>query len=143
MRIRQSRRYKRADEIRATWSVNKKNVAGILVILFSSSDELFKLMVSLVERVAANQKKWEGSKAFWSCSQEWPAHSQCMKKVKPEHGLGVNAEQKPVPVKIINAVAPVPTMYTWAGLQQNFMVIYIKQFLVVLQFVLLTLFSPG
>ncbi|XP_045026925.1 histone-lysine N-methyltransferase EZH2 isoform X2 [Daphnia magna] len=101
MRIRQSRRYKRADEIRAAWADNRKNVN---------------------ERVAANQKKWEVSKAFWSCSQEWPAHSQCMKKVKPDHGLGVNTDQKQVPVKIINAVAPVPTMYSWAGLQQNFMV---------------------
>ncbi|XP_046464482.1 histone-lysine N-methyltransferase EZH2-like isoform X2 [Daphnia pulex] len=101
MRIRQSRRYKRADEIRAVWSENRKNVN---------------------ERVAANQKKWEVSKAFWACSQDWPAHSQCMKKVKPDHCLGVNTDQKAVPVKIINAVAPVPTMYSWAGLQQNFMV---------------------
>lgn len=64
------------------------------------------------------------SRAFWNCSQEWPAHSQCMKKVKPEHGGGINTgEQKPVPVKTINGVAPVPTMYSWAGLQQNFMVL--------------------
>ena len=69
-----------------------------------------------------NQKKWENSKASWSCNQDWPSHVPCMKKAKPEHGAGVQVEQKPIPVKILNAVVPVPTMYSWATLQQNFMV---------------------
>jgi histone-lysine N-methyltransferase EZH2 len=58
---------------------------------------------------------------------DWPGHQQCIKKVTLEHGAGVNHQafykHKPIPIKIINAVAPVPTMYSWAGLQQNFMVI--------------------
>lgn len=52
-----------------------------------------------------------------------PRHVVMMKKIKPDVCAGVTCDQKSVPVRIINAVVPVPTMYTWAGLQQNFMVL--------------------
>ena len=70
-----------------------------------------------------NQNKWETSKAWWMTSQEQPCHSSCVKKVKPDHGAGTQSDQKPVPLRILNAVVPMPCMYTWAALQQNFMVI--------------------
>ena len=87
-----------------------------------------------------NQKKWAASKAYWVCNQDWPAHNQCMKKVKPEHGSGVSVEQRPVPVKIIKAVTVVPTMYSWVGLQQNFMV-NIPHFSLIDDFFLVLFFS--
>ena len=120
MRIDQSCRYKRADEIRSTWNSNNKNITGIYVAIIVSLWYFTNLFCD-TESVTASQKKWEVSKAIWSCKQEYPAHIQ-VKNVKPEHGLGVDTDQKPVPVKIINAVEPIPTMYTWAGLQQNFTV---------------------
>lgn len=46
MRIRQSRRYKRADEIRATWSDNRKNVSG-MPLLFNSKLEKSIHLVSI------------------------------------------------------------------------------------------------
>ena len=93
------------------------------VVRWRVSHQLLSFVSRLFsERVAENQKQWEVSKAYWVCNQDWPVHNQCMKKVKPEHGYGAAVEQRPVPVRIINAVTVVPTMYSWVGLQQNFMV---------------------
>lgn len=101
----------------------------VSVLLIPDRGDLFVSVLtnwpffSFTDTMIENQKKWEVSKAYWFCSQDWPAHGQCMKKAKPEHGAGTQVEQKPVSIKVINAVVPVPTMYSWAGLQQNFMVI--------------------
>ena len=128
MRIKQSRRFKKADEIRTAWCDNSKRVIGMYS--YSSQNIFFsvssKYLSSLSDMADVNQKKWDSSKSHWNCGTDWPGHQQCVRKVNLEHGAGVNHQafykHKPIPVKIINAVAPVPTMYSWAGLQQNFMV---------------------
>lgn len=56
---------------------------------------------------------------MWLAMQDTPAHVSCMKKAEATSSDG---EVQSCPVKIINAVTPIPTMYTWAPIQQNFMV---------------------
>ncbi|XP_033224631.1 histone-lysine N-methyltransferase E(z)-like isoform X3 [Belonocnema kinseyi] len=56
---------------------------------------------------------------MWFAMQEIPAHVSCMKKAETTSSDG---EVQACPVKIVNAVTPIPTMYTWATIQQNFMV---------------------
>ena len=56
---------------------------------------------------------------MWFAMQEIPTHISCMKKAEITNTEG---EVQTCLVKIINAVTPIPTMYTWAPIQQNFMV---------------------
>lgn len=97
MRLRQVKRYKRADEVKVAWNYNRKQMTDILV---------------------AEQKRWTDGKAVW-VMQDSPLHAACMKKAEV---VSSDGEVQNSPVKIINAVTPIPTMYTWAPIQQNFMV---------------------
>ncbi|XP_069697731.1 histone-lysine N-methyltransferase E(z) isoform X2 [Periplaneta americana] len=95
MRLRQVKRYKRADEVKVAWNLNRKQMT------------------------VAEQKRWTDGKAVWISLQDTPLHAACMKKAEVVCSDG---EVQNSPVKIINAVTPIPTMYTWAPIQQNFMV---------------------
>ncbi|XP_012285024.1 histone-lysine N-methyltransferase E(z) isoform X2 [Orussus abietinus] len=98
MRLRQMKRYKRADEVKIAWNQNRKNMTELLV---------------------EEQKRWVDGKAMWLAMQDIPAHVSCMKKAEVSSSDG---DIQTCPVKMINAVTPIPTMYTWAPIQQNFMV---------------------
>ncbi|XP_046142452.1 histone-lysine N-methyltransferase E(z) isoform X3 [Osmia bicornis bicornis] len=98
MRLRQMKRYKRADEVKIAWNQNRKVMSELLTI---------------------EQKRWADGKAMWLAMQDIPAHVSCMKKAEVASSDG---DVQSCPVKIINAVTPIPTMYTWAPIQQNFMV---------------------
>lgn len=56
---------------------------------------------------------------MWLAMQDSPAHVSCMKKAEITSSDG---EVQSCPVKLIQAASPIPTMYTWAPIQQNFMV---------------------
>ncbi|XP_071631924.1 histone-lysine N-methyltransferase E(z) isoform X2 [Temnothorax longispinosus] len=98
MRLRQMKRYKRADEVKIAWNQNRKVMTELLM---------------------AEQKRWTDGKAMWLAIQDIPPHLSCMKKAEITSPDG---DVQSCPVKIINAVTPIPTMYTWAPIQQNFMV---------------------
>ncbi|XP_029175281.1 histone-lysine N-methyltransferase E(z) isoform X2 [Nylanderia fulva] len=98
MRLRQMKRYKRADEVKIAWNQNRKVMTELLI---------------------AEQKRWTDGKAMWLAMQDIPSHLSCMKKAEITSPDG---DVQSCPVKTINAVTPIPTMYTWAPIQQNFMV---------------------
>ncbi|XP_017774091.1 PREDICTED: histone-lysine N-methyltransferase E(z) isoform X2 [Nicrophorus vespilloides] len=98
MRLRQIKRYKRADEVKIQWNLNQNRVCQVLI---------------------TEQKRWTESKSFWVNTPEFPSHVTCMKKAEV---IGNEGDIQVIPIKIINSVTPIPTMYTWAPIQQNFMV---------------------
>lgn len=55
----------------------------------------------------------------WVCGVEAPAHGAVLRKTNVVSSCGDNLV---VPIRTMVAVNPLPTMYTWAPLQQNFMV---------------------
>ena len=61
MRLRQIKRYKRADEVKVSWNQNRSNMTDILI---------------------TEQKRWTDSKAIWVNTPEHPAHVTCMKKAE-------------------------------------------------------------
>jgi len=71
-----------------------------------------------IDLLVAEQKRWADGKAMWIAMQDIPPHLSCMKKAE----ITSDGDVQSCPVKIINAVTPIPTMYTWAPIQQNFMV---------------------
>lgn len=98
LRLRQQKRYKRADEVKLAWNRNRDQMTEVLI---------------------GEQKRWADGKAYWAQTPDLPAHSTCMKKAEV---IGNEGDIQVVAIKIINAVTPIPTMYNWAPIQQNFMV---------------------
>lgn len=75
----------------------------------------------LSDQVTAENKLWTDSavNVVWDPKEGEPAHMQCMKQSKCQSSDGTSQS---VPIRIINAVTPIPTMYSWVPTQQNFMV---------------------
>ncbi|XP_071515378.1 histone-lysine N-methyltransferase E(z) isoform X3 [Panulirus ornatus] len=104
-RLRSLKRFKRADEIKAAWNDNRSKL---------NEDPAF--ITDLLEQ---EDQTVIGMGPVWVCSVEAPPHQAVMRRT---HVTSSCSEPLSVPIKTINAVNPIPTMYTWAPLQQNFMV---------------------
>lgn len=73
------------------------------------------------EKKAEELKRLQSKKAIWECRPHVETVSRS-KRSEVSKVDGVGDDIMSVPIKIINAVAPVPTMYIWAPIQANFMV---------------------
>ncbi|XP_046968559.1 histone-lysine N-methyltransferase E(z) isoform X1 [Vanessa cardui] len=104
MRLRQVKRFKRADEVKVAWARN------------------LRLMSEAIES-RENEFSERGRRPFWPPPAPSSSHETLMKRAEITHtdGTGVVTTQQ-VPIRIINSVNPIPTMYTWAPTQKNFMV---------------------
>lgn len=61
MRLRQLKRYKRADDVKVAWNQNRNKMTEILI---------------------SEQKRYADGKAYWVPTPEPPPHVTCMKKAE-------------------------------------------------------------
>ncbi|KPJ02173.1 hypothetical protein RR46_03448 [Papilio xuthus] len=104
MRLRQMKAFKRADEVKVAWARNLRIMSEAIEARESETAE-------------------RGRRPFWPPPSPSPSHESLMKRAEVTYtdSSGVVTTQQ-VPIRIINSVNPIPTMYTWAPTQKNFMV---------------------
>lgn len=80
------------------------------------------------DKKAEELKRLLSRKAIWECRPYVETVSRS-KRSEVSKVDGIGEETMSVPIKIINAVAPIPTMYIWAPIQANFMVTINRQYI--------------
>ncbi|XP_058067293.1 histone-lysine N-methyltransferase E(z) isoform X2 [Anopheles bellator] len=99
MKIRQSKRHKKVDDVRSAWNRNRQKLLDMLM---------------------RENDNWLMTNAAWvQCDMNQLPHVKCMKQAEITDHEG---NHQSAPIRVINAVTPIPTMYTWAPTHQNFMV---------------------
>jgi histone-lysine N-methyltransferase EZH2 len=98
-RLRAQKKFRHQDDIKMAWNSNR----------------------STIEAGLEGGGGGGGSQArpVWVCSEDPPSHSQFIRRAEAKDNDG---KIQSIPIKIISAVNPIPNMYTWAPIQQNFMV---------------------
>jgi histone-lysine N-methyltransferase EZH2 len=130
-RLREQRKFRYQEDIKVAWRKNRAKMET------KFSTEESKVTSTVSEPSNAEQsttatkvpdaepsiiKKENGknlTKPVWVCSEDPPLHSQFIRRAEAKDHEG---KIQSIPIKIITAVNPMPTMYSWAPLQQNFMV---------------------
>ena len=104
-RLRAQKKFRHQDDIKMAWNSNR----GMIENRLKDSD-------------TSDKNQWSDhvkSKPVWVCSEDPPSHSQFIRRAEAKDSEG---KIQSIPIKIIQAVNPIPNMYTWAPIQQNFMV---------------------
>ncbi|GIY74183.1 histone-lysine N-methyltransferase E(z), partial [Caerostris extrusa] len=98
MKLRQLKRFRRNDEIKSAYLSNRRYIS---------------------EKVVLIENYYQGTNAISIFPTDLPDHYPVMKKCEVKQMDNV---VQSTPLRIMYAVTPIPTMYTWAPIQQNFMV---------------------
>jgi len=129
-RLLQAKKTKKDDDNVLACMNNQKKLYGtvfklhVIVLMFHA----FIFYFLPTDKKAEELKRLLSRKAIWECRPFIETVSRS-KRSEVSKVDGIGEETMSVPIKIINAVAPIPTMYIWAPIQANFMVIINRQYI--------------
>jgi len=129
-RLRQQKKFRQQDDKRLAWRKNRQTQLQPNPLdpqegcspqrTTENKNETFESIYIKKETVVPTSSSGKpAAKPVWVCSEDPPSHSQFIRRAEAKDKEG---KIQSIPIKIINAVNPIPTMYSWAPLQQNFMV---------------------
>ena len=105
-RLRAQKKFRHQDDIKMAWNSNR----GLIEKRVKGEEG---------EAEAGLATDHIRARPVWVCSEDPPSHSQFIRRAEAKDNEG---KIQSIPIKIIPAVNPIPNMYTWAPIQQNFMV---------------------
>ena len=106
-RLRAQKKFRHQDDIKMAWNSNRSVIEKRL-----RSD-------GMDDAVKSEETDQVRSRPVWVCSEDPPSHSQFIRRAEAKDNEG---KIQSIPIKIIPAVNPIPNLYTWAPIEQNFMV---------------------
>jgi len=121
-RLRQQKKFRQKDDERQAWRKNRLAMDQALLQKLPKENkpenqDSLEMKKDKVVDISSSGKP--AAKPTWVCSEDPPSHSQFIRRAEAKDE---NGKIQSIPIKIVNAVNPIPTMYSWAPLQQNFMV---------------------